>query len=58
MQNAPMEKMTIRDLFAAFALQGLCACGEVVEDKGSAIRAETAKQAYLLADEMMKAGGG
>jgi hypothetical protein len=58
MQNASVDKMTIRDLFAAFALQGMCACGEVVEDKGSEIKKETAKHAYALADEMMRAAGG
>ena len=40
--------MTLRDYFAAKAMQGLCANGGVVAD-------DMAKAAYILADAMLKA---
>ena len=45
MQNATIDQLTIRDFFAAVALQGMCARGEVIHDKGRAIQEETAKHA-------------
>lgn len=58
MNNAKIDDLTIRDFFAAAALQGLCAYGEVAKDRGSDLRTKTATQAYELADAMMKAADG
>jgi hypothetical protein len=47
------DGMTLRDYFAAQALQGICNCRSHVDLKGHAIA--SAKVAYELADAMMKA---
>jgi hypothetical protein len=43
--------MTLRDYFAAKAMQGLCAKGNFP----TGIMFDTAKEAYQIADEMLKA---
>jgi hypothetical protein len=48
--------MTLRDYFAAAALQGICAGGAlaVLQQTGNSVTGY-AKGAYLIADEMIKA---
>ena len=58
MTNANMTNLTIRDYFAAAAMQGFCATGVLTMDKGSAVQEEMAKHAYAIADALMKAAGG
>ena len=49
----PVEGMTLRDYFAAKAMQGICNSRSHSELKGHAIA--SAKVAYELADAMIKA---
>lgn len=49
----PVEGMTLRDYFAAKAMQGICNSRSHSELKGHAIA--SAKVAYELADAMLKA---
>lgn len=46
------EGMTLRDYFAAKAMQGMMADGQVLKLVGDS---ELAKAAYAIADEMLKA---
>lgn len=56
-QNYPMEGMTLRDYFAAKAMQGwLSSYGtDAVHPVHSDSAVDVAKNAYALADEMLKA---
>ena len=49
------QGMTLRDYFAAKALQGLLADPNAFEDTGLGIENEYAEQAYVYADAMLKA---
>ena len=51
----PFQGMTLRDYFAAKAMQGICNSRSHSELKGHAIA--SAKVAYELADAMLKARG-
>jgi hypothetical protein len=44
--------MTLRDYFAAKAMQGLFSCGEAHDEHTAHV---TAKASYLMADAMLKA---
>jgi putative component of toxin-antitoxin plasmid stabilization module len=46
--------MTIRDYFAAKAMQGLFSCGKAHDEHTAHV---TAKASYLMADAMLKARG-
>ena len=48
------EGMTLRDYFAAKAMQGLLACGEAHEEATAFV---TARAAYTIADAMLAARG-
>jgi len=48
----PDQGMSLRDYFAAKAMQGMCT-GDIFPD--SVTRAEIAKRAWAMADDMMKA---
>ena len=45
------QGMTLRDYFAAKAMQGLLACGEAHDEHTAPI---TAEAAYAMADDMLK----
>ena len=51
--NLPQDGMTLRDYFAAKAMQGICNSRSHSELKGHAIA--SAKVAYEMADAMLKA---
>lgn len=53
--NAASAGMTLRDYFAAAALQGLCACSARTEPSTVS---GTADLSYRIADAMLKARGG
>ncbi len=46
--------MTLRDYFAAKAMQGLFSCGKAHDENTAHV---TAKASYLMADAMLKARG-
>jgi hypothetical protein len=46
--------MTLRDYFAAKAMQGLFSCGKAHDEHTAHV---TAKASYLMADAMLKARG-
>jgi hypothetical protein len=50
-ENSLYDGMTLRDYFAAKAMQGICASGPASEWSNDRLSAE----AYDLADEMLKA---
>ena len=47
----PLQEMTLRDFFAAFAMQAYSSSGEWTR---SISQEETAQCAYKMADEMLK----
>ncbi len=48
------QGMTLRDYFAAKAMQGLFSCGKAHDEHTAHV---TAKASYLMADAMLKARG-